>query len=434
MGGEENAGPNDHLDQLIKKFNAPRSVVAKYRFRLAADAWDDPGSILDLLGVADPHACEPLKKSASLLDAGLIPDWADDWRSFRWGIAAYNEIQDVFDAPIPKKSEHQPLLFDLWYFYYEAKNLLAESILAGLHGYYAASSAIVRTFLEFNALQLYFYRSVKTSSDYSLLADYRSKGAKPKWGSLRERILPEDPFCRPIKKKLDKHREGLSWSSSHAYEPQFSPRHHSSGPGDLSLLGSSFWLLIHQILKTVLWCYCVNFPMLFHPKQLHLKFGFSRPVGILVDEQCSKTLECALGPSDWDIFRNYSMLDEDVASLTNWYEAMPDLTEDEIWATWPQDAGMKPGTIYPEGYAQSMIVHRAFHELTALRVQGPGDQFPDGLYETFLSYEKWKKHSARKLRSRWQCARSTARASTYKEVFTLSTGAIQQSWCQFSRL
>jgi hypothetical protein len=160
-------------------------------------------------------------------------------------LKAFDEIQDFFDCPIYPDATFVNI-FQIWYFYYEARALLAEVIVAGFNGLYSASTAVLRLFLEFSLLQLYFYRICESQNSYQSLETYFKTGRKPAWNTMLNKALPDDSFCRPIKFLLDLHLKGLSISAAHPYHPDFSPRHHSCKHFDRRDL----FLVYHSICAT----------------------------------------------------------------------------------------------------------------------------------------------------------------------------------------
>ncbi|MDQ3012494.1 MAG: hypothetical protein M3X11_17515 [Acidobacteriota bacterium] len=387
------------LDELMSRSQGVRSIQTTYRIVMVPDDWKNPGSLIDILGAPKEYLTEQATMLLEFLEqksfeANTLTDWVD----FKWKLLAFFEIQDVFDAQLhdllKSKQESALNMFHIWYFYFESRNLLAESILCGLQGLYSASSTMLRLFLEFNLLQLYYYHMSNQTHTFKLLEDYFGTGIHPSWNTVLQRSIPDDAFCRPIKVRLDLHHKSLSKSAVHAYHPDFSPRQHSASVALPSFEGIFFWYSTRLMLQAVLWAYYVNFPMLFHPRDLLKKFGFGGPVGLFVDQTCATAVKRSLKDDEYQEFLQHSQRDGNVAALTSWYEEQSDLTEEQIRVTWNSENHGTLGRIFPEGYAQQTAHQRAIKEIMALkRPDADAKDRDEKVVEDLgdLTYSKWKK-------------------------------------------
>ncbi len=310
------------------------------------------------------------------------------WLDFKWKLSAFYTVQDVFDAPLYKLQDEKSL-FHQWYFYYESKYLLIETIMCGLNGFTTASiDLLLRLFLEFNILQTYFYRKLKESQDYGLLENYFKNCFNPSWNTLLNQSMPPDNFCKPIKKRLDIHLKGLSESSAHPYQPVHSPKHSGSFLPEQTLERAFFFHQISMILEPVLWLYYVNFPMLLHPVDIQRKFGFNAPVGLFIDEQGGEIIKRSFSANDYKYFLDYSVKTNDYRDLMGFYTSKNDMTEEEIIATWneKEDGSLKS---IKHGHCIWMAKMRALKEGMALKLMKELprsiDKIPD-----LLNYDSWK--------------------------------------------
>lgn len=380
----------DLMDKLVAEMQGGRRTQATYRLVHDLDNWPLP-SLDRILGV---QAEDLTKRATDILrffeGRARSEKRFAEWQDFKWKVTAFIEIQDVFGTPIYPASSILNL-FHFWYLYFESRNLLVESVLCGLHGSYAASDAVLRPFLEFSVLQLYYRNVCDASSSFEPLENYFRTGRKPSWNTALKKALPDDAFCRPIKRRLDLHFKSLSHSATHPYTPEFSPRQHSTSPAQPSLEGIYFWYRTRLMLQAVLWAYYVNFPLLFSPRDLLSKFGFGGPVGLFADRQCGTAVKKSLGDAEYLEFLRYAENHDDVKSFLSWYQEQPDLSEEEIATTWNTEHYGELKRVFPEGYAQQMAYIRALREAMALKKAeievdaSEGDEIL-GL----LSYDRWK--------------------------------------------
>ena len=308
---------------------------------------------------------------------------------FRWKITAFIYIQDIFDSPLFLTDD--PLnIFHIWYFYYESKYILIESILCGLNAFYSASNALLRLFLEFSILQNYYYRITHKEQNYKALEKYFKYKTHPAWNSVLNKALPDDKFSKPIKARLDIHLKKLSQIASHPYHPQFSPKQHAGFIPEPSFQGMFFWHIISIILEAVLWAYYVNFPMMFHPVDPLKKFGFNGPVGIFIDEIGSYIVKKSLPETDYLAFLKYSKEQEQVKALLEDYHLLRSLNDKEILDTWNTADNGSIEEI-PKGYCMQMAKLRTLKEVMALkpvRIEDDLDREID--VSKVFQYEKWK--------------------------------------------
>lgn len=380
------------LSDLVDQEQAGRQIYSNYKFIRDPLSWVDPGSLTEILDVPREAFGQKGMLSIEILeDIAKNVDLRKSWIDFKWKLTAFNEIQDIFDSPIYPDASFVNI-FHIWYFYYEARSLLKEVIVSGFVGLYSASTSVLRLFLEFSLLQLYFYRVCETRKSYEPLEEYFRNGRKPSWNTMLNKAIPNNAFCKPIKLLLDLHMKGLSVSAAHPYHPDLSPRHHSASPISISMEGILFWQTARFVLRTVLWAYYVNFPMLFHPRNMLEKFGFNAPMGTFIDLQGATSVRRSLENEGYDEFLLYSESNDDVQGLIEWYESYAFLTEDEIRGTWKDDGSIgELGADLEEGLCKQRTQMRVLKQAMALKPPeplGPPDQIDDIFLS--LSYTKWK--------------------------------------------
>lgn len=382
---------SNFLSDLISKASKPKSVKATYLYTSDLDRYERPHNLSEIMGLEkeslSESASETLDELEKLDTRSGSP--AADYNDFKWKLTAFMHIQDIFDCRLYPVNTFLNM-YHIWYFYYESKYILIESLLCGLNGFYSASNLLLRVFLEFCLLQNYYYRIVDRSESYEPLQKYFTSRIHPNWNSVLNGAFPRDSFSKPIKFRLDMHLKGLSESCAHPYHPDLSPKHDGSFVPGPSLVGIYFWYSTKTALDAVLWAYYVNFPMLFHPVDPLTKFGFRGPVGWFIDKVGGHVIRKSLPDADFKAFLDYSAKQNQVETLLDWYNSLRTLTDREILATWDNDL-YGPIKHIHEGYCKQMAYVRALKESMALlpaKVNGGGDQETD--LSNLFQYSKWR--------------------------------------------
>jgi len=382
------------LKELVDRAREGLETSGVYTYRKTFGNWVDPGSIYHLLGTTEKALTD---YGRSVLELHEKQTNNADWLLFKWQLAAFQEIQDVFDAPLLDGSEPPLNMFQLWYFYYESRRLLAEAVICTLNGLYSAMAGVSRTFLEFNISQLYYYRVSIDAGSYHSLEQYFKTRVSPSWHTMLKRAIPDDEFCKPIKTRLNWHLQQLSKSSAHAYHPEHSARQFAGQPGIPSLEGIYSWQLLRILLQGILWAYYVNFPILFHPRDVIKKFGFNGPVGVVVGEQCHEVVKKTLEPEEYGEFKAHSLAGDKLSSVLNWIDTQQDLTEEEVVKTWrSSDDGEFPGI--EKACALQIVKLRVLREMMALRKRELLTEDNAQVIEKIFTYSAWRKahHGIRK--------------------------------------
>ena len=386
----------DLLKRLFSEFSEPKSFEVFYQVGRDADSPARLYDILAALGIPRNDLSEIAHATLNSIEE-LTSEDNSDWLDFRWKLTAFVHVQDIFDVII-HESKDLRTWFQQYYFYYESCVILAESILSGLNGFYVASDALLRPFLEFTLLQNYYYRVSRKASTYSLIEEYFNRGKHPSWNTVLRNAIPDDSFCRPIRFRLQTNLAGLSESSTHPYHPDNSPVQHRKSEHGHSLVGLFFWEKTRFILDAALWAYYVNFPLLFHPVDVVRKFGYNSPVGIVVDKQCAEAVRHSLSADDYQAFKEYSEGHEGTTAVLEWVDSRPNLTDKEIQSTWNEKENGKWLGLW-EGYCLQMAKLRATRKGMAFR-QSQQKEPPDALLRDAASLAGWKRISRREKRRR----------------------------------
>lgn len=384
---------NPFLKSLVEKYIKPKQVCFFYHYFDPSDALNHPLKLVEILGISKERLSQTAQNILKIMEEEEPQsDIKDRYKDFEWKLTAFTYLQDVFDSQLfPSKSILN--IFHIWYFYYESKYVLIELIMCWLNGFYNAANQLLRLFIEFNLLQNYYYRLIHKEQSFNSLERYFKTKKHPSWNTILKNCVPNDNFTKPIKKRIDMHLKGLSQTASHPYHPDLSPKHHSSFIPEPSLEGVYFWENIKLIMEAILWVYYVNFPMLFHPVDSLKKFGFNGPVGLFIDKVTYHIIKKSLLPDDYQLFFDYSLKNEKVTPLLDYYNSFPDMTEEEILNTWKKEKSPIKSLI--EGFCISKAELRGIRETFALiPLQDQlGEQDVEKIekYEKLFRFHEWKK-------------------------------------------
>ncbi|HEY6872113.1 MAG TPA: hypothetical protein VI298_05215 [Geobacteraceae bacterium] len=142
------------------------------------------------------------------------------------------------------------------------------------------------------------------------------------------------------------------------------------------------------MLEAALWLYYINFPMLFFPKDIEKKYGYSPPVGVFIDTHGGAVIKRAILASDYELFVDYLTNNEEVTTLLDYYDSRPDLNEEEIASSWDTSKGELKNVIH--GHCMMMAEMRVLKEIMALKKR---DDLPevDLDPEKIYCLENWRK-------------------------------------------
>jgi hypothetical protein len=376
--------PSAFINQLVKKAEAPKTSKSFYFLLSNPTFAEQPPPCSTILGIDEQGFSQTGKETINHLEN----ENSAEWQQFKWKLLAFLSTQDIFDGR--GRCGDFINIFRIWYFYYESKYLLLESLLCGFNGFYVASNALLRSFLEFTLLQTYYCRSAEKTDSYELLERYFRIHKPPNWNTVLKNSLPQNDFAKPIRKRVDAHLKSLSKTASHPYHPEWSPKRMGAFEPGPTLEGLHFWLTTSIILDSALWVYFINFPMLFHPQDLLKKFGFGGPVGLFIDANSGLAIEKSLDPDDYQRFKAYANKQPEVASLIAWLNEHKDLNEDEIVATWNTQENGELHDIMA-AYSIQMAKLRALREATAWFPEDHSKQVPSSAFQSVMRYETWQK-------------------------------------------
>ena len=238
---DDNSREGGLFRTLLNQIDQPREFRASYQATRDGQPVS-PLSIVDALGINAEILSPTAQETLAALEAQSLQDESTQtaWIDFRWKLTAFLHIQDIFDSPLYEGVDLGSL-FHQYYFYFESRNILTESVLCGLNGFSIASLGLLRPFLEFSVLQNYYYRKINEERSYAALEKYFKSGINPSWHILLKKALPNDELSTTIKYRVQSHLSGLSESVLHPYHPDHSTIHHKSMKHAHSFESVYFW-------------------------------------------------------------------------------------------------------------------------------------------------------------------------------------------------
>jgi hypothetical protein len=351
-------------------------------------------TLAQLLGFGESHLTVSGSKALRFLEFEKRSDSVFSFDAFKWKLHAFLSLQDLVFPPVFEDAPWK-VIFQMKYFYYESKYILTESILSSLNGLHIGNNHLLRLFIEFNLLQLYFINKTKKESSYQGINEYFKTGIKPSNTGLLKLALPDDQFCKPIKKRIQVELEQLSTRFSHAYIPDHSPKAISVAIPHTSVDSIYFYVQVLTVLDTVLWMYYVNLPMLFFPVYVTRKFGFSPPTGVYATPSIGAIVKKSITQTDYAIFKEYAQKNEDVKGHLDWYESHPDLTDEQIWET--ADERREPDDTILTYFVKQTAEFRAKSEMVVeqIRKRLADDNIVNNNFEVeklgqCLSFNQWR--------------------------------------------
>jgi hypothetical protein len=389
MANKQEDDLSPYMRRLLAKLDAESTFKVTYRMFQGPEGSEEPDSILSFLGLESSEISPLANRAIEELDASSNAEWVE----FKWKLTAFTYLQDIFDAVVHKDPPNgDELLFHHYYFYYESLHLLRESLLCGLNGFTTSSCALLRPFLEFSLLQLYFYQNLRAKQSFSELERFFTQGITPKQSTLVKHAVPNDEFCRVIRFRVQNHLSGLAESTLHAYHPLHSPIQHNASLSEHSFESLHFWYTTRLALDAALWLYFVNFPMLFFPVDVLRKFGANGPVGLYADRDAGVAVKRSMDERTYASFVGYAEAQPRVVSLRAAYGRLPDLSDAEIEALWNEELEGEPFPGVINAYGQTMARTRGTKAALS-RSRMPQPKYTSEVLERARSLDGWRQLS-----------------------------------------
>lgn len=319
--------------------------------------------------------------------------YQDLYEKLKWKIVCLINIQDVLPGVIYSNG-NPDIMGTRNYFYYEGLHLLREYFYCGFNNYLSAAEHLQRTFVEFNIKQCYFDFICKEQNSFKPLTDYLSDVSRcPSSLKMTNKYLPNHEIAKPIKKRIQILLKALSEKSSHSYKPIDSIRRNGKLRHEYSMDTIMFWLSMNQTLTVILWNYFLTRPILFNPKDIVRRFGFSYPMGAFISEIQYSSVVNSISDEDLALFNKFAESQQEYKDLEEFYNSQKELTDSEIMQTWDEEEEIKT---FEMGYLKTVVKLRAVMELLSSKCafdsQIDIDESLEPLIYKISDYSWWKKN------------------------------------------
>ncbi|MGD8780451.1 MAG: hypothetical protein PVH88_15980 [Ignavibacteria bacterium] len=337
-------------------------------------------SLIEILGLDKAKFSEEAKVILDVLENDDTFPFRKNYQNFKWKLLSMVNIQDIFPGTI-HRNYNDNIFLSRFYFYYESLHLLKEYFYCGFNNYLSAAQHLLRTIIEFNIKQCYYFIKCKNENSFLSLEKYLKDGVSPSNLKMINYYLPEDKFVRPIKKIIQVVLKNLSNTSSHAYKPVDSYRGNGKLQHEYSIDTLLFWLSLNNTIAIILWSYYIIFPMLFRPKNIIKKFGFNIPMGIFISDFQYNSIKYSLDGNELKLFEEYTKHSEDVQNYESFYNSQKTLSEEEIRATWDEEEELRT---LENGYIMIIAKARAIHEITASKCSFDAQKNEKAIHESMI--------------------------------------------------
>lgn len=219
---------------------------------------------------------------------------------------------------------------------------LREAVLTGLNGCLHASLAVLRAAFEMLLLDSWWRMKRHDEQTYrTFYGWFDGSSTAPGAGRLLPDCYEERPATAPTESEA---REIYGRLCSYVHKPSFREAittiRRSARTKDTDEALRPWLGVVESTLRVLLDLQVRAAPRCLFPVEITRKFGFNPPVGMFFDASNSVPLEIALGSHVITEYRAYYGKDG-VPSEVQWAYEHPDLTDDQIVATW-SDADSLP--------------------------------------------------------------------------------------------
>jgi hypothetical protein len=221
--------------------------------------------------------------------------------------------------------------------YFEATMTLGDSVAAGLAGHPRAAAALIRPFMELATAEVYVNEPEGEERLHGFLRYLRGSGHRPRYTEMLNAIFAEDRF-----KSLGSLRGqvesvyGAASAGIHLRSVEDSALDMRDGNQIRATFPeTTFWLTFlgvatHRMLALL----TLRYPMVLFPVDVERTFGFSGPIGVVVDPVTSDSVAEGLGKRHATALRSYLETDPQVTTTLEWFRSQPVLSDSEIEASW----------------------------------------------------------------------------------------------------
>lgn len=255
------------------------------------------------------------------------------------GIQAYMQFQDCLQITFTLDEGLEP--FNRHYLYFESLVYLRESAAAWLSGNSLAACTLLRPFLELALSHAYWHAKCEGRSYKPYYKWLGGEGHK-----IGFRNMLEDTFKRLRSQVKNRARLGQLEDDIHKFYKALCSYNHTprvdesltftgGGLGQVSYDNLYFYAVwADLVLSQVIFLFTLTYPAILFPVELHKKWGFGGPAGLLVDPRTSALVQHFLGPETTQRLQGEFAGSAEITNRLQLYNDYPDLTEMELEEDW----------------------------------------------------------------------------------------------------
>ena len=260
-------------------------------------------------------------------------------REVAWAAQALLEFADLVDYTRPAKGRIQYRN----YLYFEATSALREATVGMLNGSPRAATGLLRSVMEMLLLHCWWQERISRKGSSSQFYDWlEGRRPKPRIGDVIANNfewlgIPDDGGAREhVNHTYDR-------LCSYVHAPIREESFTILNRGNVGYVGVGVlrhWLaLARDVLGIALEQFVHLYPQCLFPVDITRKFGVNPPVGMYFDEFNFVPLTAVLGGDGIETRRARLKDREIVEAAMQFYESRPDLTREQILATWDDEDG-----------------------------------------------------------------------------------------------
>ena len=317
-----------HFSVKVRVFKVPPDYVS------LRDVWDIDNSELA------PNGSTALER----LD-GYPEPVQTVYRDVCWQGQALIEFQDLQEMPFPQSGR----FMNLGYLYCESLNALRQVVICALNGQVHAALAALRSSLEALVYHYWWRRKLFVAGDNEAFYNWLfGKERNTRFATVINDTLNDLPH--PAQAVVfDDLRTVYSQLCSYAHKATLDEATTTIRGGNVqqhSEYELFYWLsMLGKTQRSMLDIAVLSSPHAVFPVDIYRKFGFNPPLGVFLDQFSGYFVEKALGESAHRAYRAYREHFKNTdppSSQMAWYGEFPDLTDEEVLATWHEEVSDEP--------------------------------------------------------------------------------------------
>ena len=303
-----------------------------------------PPDYVSLRGVWDIDDSELAPNGAIALERlEAYPDPVQTiYRDVCWQGQALIEFQDLQEMPFPQSGR----FLNLGYLYCESLNALRQVVICALNGQVHAALAVLRSSLEALVYHYWWRRKLFLAGDYEAFYNWLfGKERNTRFAAVISDTLNDLP--RPTQAVVfDDLQTVYSQLCSYAHKATLDEAITTIRGGNVQQQSDFeifYWLsMLGRTQRSMLDIATLSNPHALFPLDIYRKFGFNPPLGVFLDQFSGYYVGKALGESARSAYREHFKKIDPPSSQMAWFEEFPDLTDEEVLATWHEEVPNEP--------------------------------------------------------------------------------------------